>query len=199
MIGLFRLIILFLNSIRCIPHLLVFFTHKKRDIIKADTKSWLNELNIQRMKFVNRSISLGFLYLLAFHPEYRNLFYYRIRVLGYLFSIFCRGRSDLFINSRNIGEGLFIRHGFATAIGAKSIGKNCQINQQVTITSGVTILDNVKIFSGAVIHGKIIVGNNSVIGANATVMRNVPDNCTVIATPPRIIHWNEERSYLKNE
>jgi serine O-acetyltransferase len=121
------------------------------------------------------------------------LFYQRIGALKYLLNIFCPEISTLVIHTEQIGEGLFIWHGFATGIGAKSIGKNCTINQQVTIGNSngyPTILDNVRIQAGATIVGNITIGNNSTIGANATVLTDVPDNCTVYPAPCRIMKWN---------
>ena len=43
------------------------------------------------------------------------------------------GRWSMYIETPEIGGGLFIQHGFATMIAAKSIGENCWINQQVTV------------------------------------------------------------------
>lgn len=97
------------------------------------------------------------------------------------------------IRSEEIGEGLYIEHGFASAIGAKSIGKNCLINQQVTITEGVTIMDNVTIRAGAVIIREVKIGNNSVIGANSTVFKDVPDNCTVLPGTSKFIQWSKTK------
>jgi serine O-acetyltransferase len=39
----------------------------------------------------------------------------------------------LFLNTADIGSGLFLQHGFSTIIVAVKIGNNCWINQQVTI------------------------------------------------------------------
>jgi serine O-acetyltransferase len=105
--------------------------------------------------------------------------------------------STLYIDTKKIGEGLFIPHGFSSTIGAASIGKNCSINHNVTIgTYGKRtrpiILDNVQINAGAVIFGNITIGNNVIIGANATVNTDIPDNCTVFPPPSRIMRWNEE-------
>jgi len=96
--------------------------------------------------------------------------------------------STLIIKTQNIGEGLFIQHGFTTIINAKSIGINCFINQQVTIDDNPTILNNVKIYSGAIIIGNVTIGNNSVIGANTTVFHDVPDNCIVFTPSPQVIN-----------
>ena len=104
----------------------------------------------------------------------------------------------LYILTDKIGKGLFIQHGFATIIAAKSIGDNCWVNQQVTIgfsnkTAAPDINDNVTINAGAKVIGGITVGKNSVIGANAVVVKNVPDNCTVVGVPAQIIRRNGVR------
>lgn len=75
------------------------------------------------------------------------------------------------------------------------IGKNAVIFQQVTIGSsgGGTpwIGDNVQIGAGAKILGKIRIGDNVMIGANAVVTKDVPDNCTVVCSPMRVIVKNQ--------
>jgi serine O-acetyltransferase len=100
--------------------------------------------------------------------------------------------NTLFIYTPKIGEGLFIQHGFATIISATSIGKNCWINQQVTIgysndTDCPTIQDNVFIYAGAKIIGKVNIGSNSKVGANSVVIKSVPENCTVVGVPAKIV------------
>jgi serine O-acetyltransferase len=182
-----------LEFIRCFPHLIIFYLHKNNSIIRADIIRWQNVLN------KSYSIPIGLIYLLAFHKAFRNLFYQRIGVLNYLLNIFCPGISTLVIHTEQIGEGLFIWHGFSTGIGAKSIGKNCTINQQVTIGNSngyPTILDNVRIQAGATIVGNLTIGNNSIIGANATVLNDVPDNCTVYPAPCRIMKWDSTNTPL---
>jgi serine O-acetyltransferase len=98
----------------------------------------------------------------------------------------------LFITTETIGEGLFIQHGFATVIAARSIGRNCWINQQVTIGFSnkddcPVLEDNVTINAGAKVIGGIKVGKNSIVGANAVVVKNVPENCVVVGVPAYIV------------
>ena len=178
-----------LGCIQCWPHMVIYKSHSNRLVIEADIRRWLMILK------KNFKINIGIIYLLSFHKEFRNLFYYRIGYWGRVLSIFCPGRSSLIIHTESIGEGLFIQHGFATAIGAKSIGKNCFINQQVTIgysneVDCPVILDNVRINAGAIIIGKVTIGNNAVIGANCTVFSDVPDNCTIIPPTPKKMQWH---------
>jgi serine O-acetyltransferase len=148
----------------------------------------------------NHELPFGLVYLLAFYPAFRNLFYVRIGSNNILLDLLCPRMSTLTIDSKNIGEGLFIPHGYATSIGASYIGKNCTITNNVTIGNDgkgnyPIILDNVRINAGAVLFGNITVGNNVIIGANATVNTNVPDNCTVFPPPSKIIKWNSNTTF----
>jgi serine O-acetyltransferase len=183
-----KIIKFFFELFRCSPHLLIFYLHKNKSILRADFKRWKQVLDIKYPDPVT------FIYLLSFHKAFRNLFYYRIGVIKYFLNIFCPQLSTLMILTPNIGEGLFIWSGFSTIIGAKSIGKNCMINQMVIIGKNngyPTILDNVRIHTGAVIFGDIIVGNNVIIGANTTVYKDVPDNCTVFSESSRFMKWRD--------
>ncbi len=152
-----------------------------------------------KMGFCNKSVVGGessllkLAYLLIFLKEYRNLFYLRVGRWRYLLG-YLRPLSSLYIcvKSENFGSGTFIQHGFSTIITAERIGRNCWINQQVTIgynnsrTLGLgqpTIGDNVRISAGAKVIGPITVGDNSIIGANAVVAKNLPENSIAIPSP----------------
>lgn len=101
-----------------------------------------------------------------------------------------------------IGRRLFIDHGMGVVIGETSI-----IGDDVTLYQGVTLggtgkeqgkrhptlEDRVVIGSGAKILGNIIVGKNCRIGAGSVVLRNVPDNSTVVGVPGHIIFREGKR------
>jgi serine O-acetyltransferase len=140
-------------------------------------------------------IQFGFLFLMTFTKEYRNLYYNRIGYVGIILKYLCKPMNTLYINTKTIGPGLFIQHGFSTIIAAKSIGKDCWINQQVTIgysnkADCPIIGDKVTISAGAKIIGNVIIGNNSRVGANAVVVKNIPENCTVVGVPAYIVRKN---------
>ena len=123
--------------------------------------------------------------------EFRSLFYYRCSCAR-VFSLLAPPSQDLYIDTRRIGPGLFLQHCFSTIIVADSIGENCWINQQVTIgyskdERAPIIGDNVNINAGAKVIGSIRIGNNVKIGANAVVVKDVPDNCTVVGVPAYIV------------
>ena len=73
-----------------------------------------------------------------------------------------------------------------------AVGTNCCIYQNVTIgevdRAAPKIGDHCLIGAGAVLVGGITVGDHVRIGAGAVVSADIPDNCTVVAQPPRVIH-----------
>lgn len=90
-------------------------------------------------------------------------------------------------------EGVNIAHGIGIVIHQKSkVGKNTLIYQNVTLggrngKKGPTIGANCIIGTGACILGDIKIGNNVKVGANAVVLKDIPDNCTVVGIPAEII------------
>jgi serine O-acetyltransferase len=174
-----------IHLIICLPHFLLFLFHKNRQIIQRDI-----EVNVKVMEKEMSRVK-GFFYLLTFCKQFRNLFYYRTRPFSFFLNIYCPQRSSLIIQTQSIGLGMSIVHGIATLVGAKAIGENFIVFQQVTIGGtqhgAPVIKDNVVIYSGAVVIGKITIGNNVVIGANATVYRDVPDNSLVLPGTSKIM------------
>lgn len=72
-------------------------------------------------------------------------------------------------------------------IGNAKIGANCKILHQVTVQDGSEIGDNCLLGAGCKIINGAKVGNNCQIGANAVVNKDVPDNCTAVGVPARVI------------
>lgn len=186
-----NLCILILSTVRLLPHLLVFSVIDRTYAIDADVNRWTDiVLNKKKTGIYHR-----FLLLMTFFPEFRNLFYYRIGTTGKILGLFCRPLDSLFLASLSIGPGLFIQHGFSTIIAARSVGKNCWVNQQVTIgysneTDCPDIGDNVTICAGAKVIGGVTIGENAKVGANAVVIKDVPGNVTVVGVPARIVRRN---------
>ncbi len=182
-------IVILLSAIRLLPHIILYNSHKSKKIIQYDVERWL------KLTSSEKNIQFGFIKLMTFFPEYRNLFYRRIGRYSLVINWLCPKMNTLFILTKEIGPGLFIEHGFATIISAKSIGRDCWINQQVTIgysnkTDCPEIGDYVTIGAGAKIIGRVKMGNNSIAGANTVVVKDVPENCTVVGIPAYIIRRN---------
>jgi serine O-acetyltransferase len=95
-----------------------------------------------------------------------------------------------------IGKNFFIDHGMGVVIGETAeIGDNVTLYQGVTL--GGTSLEKVKrhptlgnnivVGSGAKILGAFKIGDNSKIGSNSVVVREVPNDSTVVGVPGKII------------
>jgi serine O-acetyltransferase len=110
-----------------------------------------------------------------------------------------------------IGKNLFIDHGMGVVIGETSeIGNDVTIYHNVTL-GGIspsidserqrhekrhpTIGDDVVIGSGAQILGPLTIGNNSRIAANAVVVKDVPENSTMIGIPARAVRVGNKGSF----
>lgn len=101
-----------------------------------------------------------------------------------------------------VGRRLLIDHGMGVVVGETSI-----IGDDVTIYQGVTLggtgkdcgkrhptIGNcVMIASGAKILGPLKIGDHSKIGAGSVVLKEVPDHCTVVGVPGRIVKQNYKK------
>ncbi len=95
-----------------------------------------------------------------------------------------------------IGKRFFIDHATGVEIGETTeIGDDVSIYQGVTL-GGVstnkgkrhpTIGNHVVVGCNASVLGAIRIGNNVRIGAGSVVLKDVPDDCTVVGVPGRIV------------
>jgi serine O-acetyltransferase len=131
------------------------------------------------------------------------LWNHRFFLFGRFFSQIARLLTGIEIHpGSRIGRRLFIDHGMGVVIGETSI-----IGDDITLYQGVTLggtgkehgkrhptlEDGVVVGSGAKILGNITVGKNCRIGAGSVVLRNVPDNSTVVGVPGHIIFREGKR------
>ena len=92
-----------------------------------------------------------------------------------------------------IGKGLKLLHPDGIVILADSeIGDYCSIFQQVTLGNGEQpgapkLEDHVVVFAGAKVLGPVKLGRYVHVGANAVVLEDVPERCTAVGVPARII------------
>ncbi len=101
-----------------------------------------------------------------------------------------------------IGRGLFIDHGSGVVIGETTeIGDNCTLYQGVTLGGTgkhvgkrhPTLGNNVMVGSGAKVLGPFRIGDNTKIAANAVVLNEIPDNCTAVGIPARVVRKDNKR------
>lgn len=151
--------------------------------------------NIQKKDPACRNI----LEAILLYPGFHILIFYRISHFLYMHKLFFLARLISQIGrfftgieihpGAKIGKRLFIDHGMGIVIGETStIGNDCTIYHNATL--GGTgkdknkrhpdIGNNVMVGAGAKILGPIKIGNNVKIGANSTVLKDIPDNVTVV-------------------
>jgi serine O-acetyltransferase len=101
-----------------------------------------------------------------------------------------------------VGRRVFIDHGMGVVIGETAIVGNDVLMYQGITLGGTgkergkrhpTIEDNVVIGSGAKILGNITIGKNCNIGAGSVVLRDVPENSTVVGVPGHVIFRDGKR------
>ena len=95
-----------------------------------------------------------------------------------------------------IGKRLFIDHGMGIVIGETAeVGDDVTIFHSATLGGTgkdrgkrhPTVGNNVIISAGVKVLGPITIGNNCKIGANAVVLEDIPENCTVVGIPGKIV------------
>ena len=114
------------------------------------------------------------------YSYYLQLKYYKLRL-----------KRNTYIPLNVFGPGLSIAHfGSIVVNGNAKIGKNCRIQEGVTIgaTNGSNkapyLGNNIFLGSGAKVIGDIVIGNDIAIGANAVVNKNFKENGITIAGVP---------------
>ena len=110
-----------------------------------------------------------------------------------------------------IGKNLFIDHGMGVVIGETSeIGDNVTIYHAVTLGGSSPSIDSEKqrhekrhptigndvvVGSGAQIIGPVNVGNGARIAANAVVVKDVPENATMVGIPAKAVKLENKGNF----
>ena len=101
-----------------------------------------------------------------------------------------------------IGRRFFIDHGTGVVIGETTeIGDDCIVYQGVTLGGTgkdkgkrhPTLGNHVMVGAGAKVLGPINIGNNVRIAAGAVVLTDIPDNCTAVGIPAKVVRRNGEK------
>ena len=178
-----------------IPHLIIYVTGGKSNVINADLEKLMHQIKIGH----RLPIWMALLYFLHNNGYFRSLFYYRIGpVASLLISWWRPGAKDFIIPfSTKIGKGMWFAHPYTTVLNAESIGDNFRCIHCTTLGTKAgmnaagggrpVIGNNVSIGCHVCIIGPVRIGNNVIVGAGSVVIKDVPDNCVVAGNPAKII------------
>ena len=127
------------------------------------------------------------------HELYKSEHYFSARAISQLARLF----TGIEIHpGATIGKGFVIDHGAGVVIGETTeIGDNCTIYQGATLGGTgkdvgkrhPTIGNNVMIGAGAKVLGPFYIGDNSKVAANAVVLKEIPENCTAVGIPAKVV------------
>ena len=145
------------------------------------------------------------------HRIAHKLAYWGIPFIPRLISYWTRIFTGIEIHPKaRIGRRFFIDHGEGVVIGETTIiGDDVLIYQQVTLGGTgnehgkrhPTIGNNVIIGAGAKILGNITIGDNTRVGAGSVVIDDVPEHCTVVGIPGRVVQqkfFNQDGILMHN-
>ena len=176
------------------PHLLSLIREDMANVIDHDpaAKSRLEVL-----------LCYSGLHAVWFYRMNHWLWNHRLFLLGRWLSQVARLLTGIEIHpGAKIGRRLFIDHGMGVVIGETAIvGNDVTLYQGVTLGGTgkehgkrhPTLDDSVVVGGGAKILGNITVGRNCRIGAGSVVLRNVPEDSTVVGVPGHIIFREGKR------
>ena len=164
-------------------------------IIKALKELYEDAKNIKRKDPASKNI----LEVIILYPGFHILVFHKISHFLYIHKLFFLARLNSQLGrfftgieihpGAKIGRRFFIDHGMGIVIGeTATIGDDCTMYHNATL--GGTgkdkykrhpdIGNNVMIGCGAKVLGPIKVGDNVKVGANSIVLKDIPDNVTVV-------------------
>ncbi|MEI6816421.1 MAG: acetyltransferase [Bacteroidota bacterium] len=86
----------------------------------------------------------------------------------------------------NIGQGVLLNNSICISH-ETNIGEGCYISPGVIISGKVDIGENTFIGAGSIITNNISIGKNVIVGVGSIVTNNLPDDCSAIGNPIRIL------------
>lgn len=183
------------------PLILKFRKSNNKKLIEKDIDRWVNESGLCD----NCSYESNLTALLFFKPQFRNLFFYRLRCNSTILKKICPPDSSLTI-AEDCGEieggAVYFEHAFGTHLSLNHVSEGAIIRQLTTF--GVKsrnrhnerpwVGKNVDFGANVTCIGNIHIGDNAIIAAGSVVVKDVPENAIVAGNPARIIKYRDAKT-----
>ena len=134
---------------------------------------------------------------LIWHKPAHWLYDHNLKLLARLISQEARKSTGIEIHpGAKIGRRCFIDHGMGVVIGETTeIGDDCTLYQGITLGGTgkekgkrhPTLGNRVVVSSGARVLGPFKVGDDVKIGSGSVVLQEIPNGCTVVGVPGKIV------------
>lgn len=171
------------------------------DVIGVEKIDGIEVFTFQQIKEYFLQKDIRFLIALG-DPDAREKVYNKIKENGYLLSTWIHPKAEI-AHSVTMGEGVIIMDAYIdvnvnvgnntfiyykAAIGHDSVVKeNCIIGAGAFVGGHSTIEKNVYFGPGAAVRDRIHIGECAVIGLNSAVYKDVPNGCSAIGNPAKVI------------
>lgn len=201
MSNLILLIKICLAYVKYLPLIALFRKSQNRELIIADIKRWQDEHGSAKTGSATRQL----VELLMFWPQFRNLYFYRLRSHSAFLRALCKPDPTISIaDDCGIieGGGLYFEHAVATRVSANHIGYGCRFRQLTTFgvksknrhSERPWIGNNVDFGVNVTCIGNVRIGDNAIIAAGSVVVKDVPANAIVAGNPAKIIKYRDEKT-----
>jgi sugar O-acyltransferase (sialic acid O-acetyltransferase NeuD family) len=145
--------------------------------------------NSTRLELLKKMLGEGFHFPVLIHPDASVS---RDTALGIGTVVCVQSAIDI---DTEVGMGVIINAGATIAHDCR-LGDGVHVSPGGRVSGGVKVGECTWIGSGAIVREMVSIGTRVVVGAGSVVIRDVPDQVTVVGVPSRVIKSSENKEKM---